>query len=416
MASGFAGHTRRALTSKLIAAAAAAALPGTVGGAPRDQPVESVKIVSALPLTGPSYGEAISVVHGIRLAIEEAGRRAGPFLVEYEAWDDATAATGDWDPEKTAELAQHAAFDPDVVVYIGHFASEATAIALPILNSQGLVVVNPTNSYPGLTKTAGALPGEPGVYYPAGVRSFVRVLPADDAQGTAGASWAKTLGAATAYVIDDAARYGRPIADAFVAACPGLGIRVLGRGSIIPGAADHRSLAATIRTANPDVVYFGGAAASAAGQLARDLRTAGAGKHLVGPDGIRNGQFLADAGAAAEGVWATSGAVSPPAFRGPQLDWKMRFETFSGASPELYALYAYEAARVALDAIARAGVKDRNLIRDAVFATRDFQGLLGRWGFDGNGDTTDTTVTVSRASRSGDTFEWVLHEVVGASA
>src|SRR5688572_28136742 len=103
MARVLARDTRRGFTSKALAAAAAAAsLPGTASAAPPIQPADSVKIVSALPLTGASYGQAISIVHGIRMAIEEAGRRAGPFFVEYEAWDDATAAAGGWDAEKTA--------------------------------------------------------------------------------------------------------------------------------------------------------------------------------------------------------------------------------------------------------------------------------------------------------------------------
>jgi branched-chain amino acid transport system substrate-binding protein len=59
----------------------------------------------------------------------------------------------------------------------------------------------------------------------------------------------------------------------------------------------------------------------------------------------------------------------------------------------VYAAYAYEATKVALDAIKRAGRKDRAAIRDAVFATRDYEGILGRWSFDANGDTTLTTIS-----------------------
>ena len=56
--------------------------------------------------------------------------------------------------------------------------------------------------------------------------------------------------------------------------------------------------------------------------------------------------------------------------------------------PESYAAYGYEAARVVLDAISRVGRADRTAIRDAILATRDFDGVLGRWSFDQNGDTT----------------------------
>jgi len=45
---------------------------------------------------------------------------------------------------------------------------------------------------------------------------------------------------------------------------------------------------------------------------------------------------------------------------------------------------------VALQAIERAGIKDRARIRDAIFATRDYDGVLGKWSFTDTGDTTLT--------------------------
>ena len=378
------------------------------------QEADTVKVVSALPLTGPSYGQSVSVVHGIRMAIEEAGRRAGPLVVEFESWDDATAATGDSDAEKVAELAHQAAGDPDVLVYIGHLTSEVTRIAVPLLNAEGLVTIGPSATAPGLTKSLGAEPGEPGVYYPALVRSYVRVIPSDDRQGAAGAGWAKVLTATTAYVIDDGATYGRTMADSFTSACAPAGIRVAGRATLDLRAADFRTLAGNVQTARPDVVYVGGVTANRIGQLLKDLRTAGYARHVIVPDGVRDAQFLAGAEASAEGVWATSVGVSPSGYRGGLLDWRARFEAFSGAEPELHALYGYEAARLALDALARAAVKDRNVVRDAVFATRDFAGLLGTWSVDANGDTTDTTMTVSRASRVGGGIEWVPYDLITA--
>ena len=46
-----------------------------------------------------------------------------------------------------------------------------------------------------------------------------------------------------------------------------------------------------------------------------------------------------------------------------------------------------------MDAIQRAGVKDRAKIRDAVMATKDYDGVLGKWSFDQNGDTTLTVMS-----------------------
>lgn len=49
--------------------------------------------------------------------------------------------------------------------------------------------------------------------------------------------------------------------------------------------------------------------------------------------------------------------------------------------------------KVALDAIARAGKKDRGAIRDAIFATKNFNGALGTWSFTDTGDTTITAMS-----------------------
>jgi hypothetical protein len=49
--------------------------------------------------------------------------------------------------------------------------------------------------------------------------------------------------------------------------------------------------------------------------------------------------------------------------------------------------------QVALAAIQRAGRKDRAAIRDAVFATQNYDGVLGAWSFDQNGDTTLTAMS-----------------------
>jgi branched-chain amino acid transport system substrate-binding protein len=71
-------------------------------------------------------------------------------------------------------------------------------------------------------------------------------------------------------------------------------------------------------------------------------------------------------------------------------------------------VYGYEAARVAIQAIATADSKDRRAISDAALAIRDFDGALGHWGFDANGDTTMRTLTVSVVKNGRFEFEEVL--------
>ena len=39
------------------------------------------------------------MVNGIKLALEQAGSKAGPHTIKYESLDDSTAQAGNWTPE-----------------------------------------------------------------------------------------------------------------------------------------------------------------------------------------------------------------------------------------------------------------------------------------------------------------------------
>jgi branched-chain amino acid transport system substrate-binding protein len=159
-------------------------------------------------------------------------------------------------------------------------------------------------------------------------------------------------------------------------------------------AQDYRALAQKIKATNPDMVYFGGITQNNAGKLWKDLRNVlGDKPMLMGPDGIAEEAFIKDAGDAAEGTYVTFGGLPPDKLSGAGADWYKRYKAKYNGEPEVYAVYGYEAAKVAIDAIGRAGKKDRAAIRDAVFATKNFQGALGTWSFDENGDTTLTTMS-----------------------
>ena len=410
--------SRRTLLKTATAVAGAVAgtsLPALASAAPAAQGAEVIKIVSSLPLTGPSYGQSISVVNAIRMAIEEAGRKSGNYIIEYEALDDATAAAAKWMAEKEAENANKALNDPDTMVYIGTMNSGAAKVSIPILNQANLVMISPANTYPGLTKPGKGEANEPDVYYPSGSRNYTRVVPADDLQGAVGANWAKKLGAKTAYVIDDTELYGKGIADVFVATAEKIGIKLVGRSGIDGKASDYRAVATNVRALKPDAVYFGGITDNNAAKVLKDLRDGGFDGSFIGPDGIFDTTFLKTAGDAAEGAYCTFGGVAVSSYEGSAKEFADNYKAAYHADPEAYAIYGYEAAKVALAAIAAAGVKDRTKIRDAVFATKDFKGILGTWGFDANGDTSVTTMSVSIAARLADgTLSWEKVEILTA--
>ncbi len=379
----------------------AAIVAATIAGAltlsaclPGGADPNTIKIVSSMPHTGASKGLTDSIANGIRMSLEDSDSRVGSFTIRYEQWDDAIPATGNWDPAKEAENANKAVNDPQVMVYIGPFNSGAAAVAIPIFCKANIAMISPVNTYPGLTKPGKGERDEPDKYYHGCMRNYTRVSQPDDVQANAGANWARDIGARKVYVLDDADLYGRGIAKEFAEQARRIGVEVVGGpDSIDPKAPDYRSLAERIRATNPDLVYFGGVTANNAARLAQDLKAAMPNVKFMGAAGVYDKAFLDGAGAAAEGALLTFGGIPASKLTGRGADFYQRYKDKYRIEPESYAANGYEAARVALGAIARVGRADRAAIRDAVFATRDFDGVLGRWSFDQNGDPTLTTVS-----------------------
>jgi len=358
----------------------------------------TVKIVSSLPMTGSSLGQAQSIVNGINQVLDETQSTAcdGKIKIEYQSLDDATAAAGKWDPAQVTANSNQAVADPSVVAVVGTFNSGAAKLAIPIYNQADIVMVSPANTYPGLTKPGLGEGQEPDVYYPSGTRNYARVVPTDDLQGKVAAIWASSLGAKTVYVLDDQELYGKGIADIFEATAQEKGLKVLGREGIDPKASDYKALMTKIKALNPDLIYFGGITQNNAGQLIKDMRNVGMTADKVkfmGPDGIYEQALVDAAGKDAEGVYATFGGVPGKELTGDGKVWYDNYKAKYNAEPEAYAAYGYESAKVIVNGINAVCKNDRAAIREAVMGTKNFQGLLGTWSFDENGDTTITTMS-----------------------
>jgi branched-chain amino acid transport system substrate-binding protein len=362
---------------------------------------QTVKIVSDLPLQGANRAQTTTMVNAIEMAIEERGGKAGSATIEYESLDDATAQAGQWDEAKCAENAQTAAQDEEIVGWIGPFNSGCAAVEIPILNEAGLGMISPANTYIGLTKPGGE-PDEPEKYYPTGERNYTRVIVADDEQGQAGALLMEEEGVESVYILDDKETYGKGLADQVQKSAEELGIQIVGREGIDGSAANYRSLMNKIAEVDPDAIYFGGIIENNAGQLIKDKVGAGMSNDdvlFIGPDGIFVDTFLSQGGNAAEGAYVTFGGLPQSELSAKGQQFVQDYESQHDDTVQPYTAYAYEAANVMLDAIEKAS-KEGEVTREAVlqhiFATEDFDGVLGTWSFDEDGDTSLTELSVQR--------------------
>ena len=183
------------------------------GGGGGEAEAKTLKLYSSLPLQGASRPQTTAMVNGIKLALEQAGNKAGDFNVTYESLDDSTAQAGSWTPEATTANARKAAQDDATAVYIGEFNSGASAVSIPILNEGGVPQISPANTAVGLTSDEpGANPGEPDKYYPTGQRHYVRIVPKDTIQGAALATLMKQDGCTSVFMTNDKEVYGAGLA------------------------------------------------------------------------------------------------------------------------------------------------------------------------------------------------------------
>jgi branched-chain amino acid transport system substrate-binding protein len=362
----------------------------------------TAKIVSDLPRQGANRAQTTTMVNAINLAIDERNGKAGDIKIEYESLDDATAQAGQWDAAKCAENAQSAAQDDQIIGWIGPFNSGCAAVEIPILNEAGLAMISPANTYTGLTKPTPDK-SEPDKYYPTGERNYARVIVTDVQQGQAGATFMADEGVKTVYILDDRETYGKGVADEFQQAAQDLGIEVLGREGIDGSAPNYRSLMNKIAAADPDAIYFGGIIENNAAQLVKDKVGAGMSNEdviFVGPDGIFVDTLITQGGNSVEGIYTSFGGIPPEKLGSAGQDFIDKYEQNYDDAVQPYTAYAYEAANVMLDAIERASkdaggdVPDRKAVIEQVFATQDYQGVLGTWSFDNDGDTSLTKLSI----------------------
>jgi ABC-type branched-subunit amino acid transport system substrate-binding protein len=295
-----------------------------------------VTVYVSLPLTGPRAVEGRDAADGARLALEEAGGKAGSIQVRARVLDDAKGKT--WDPVTVGANARQAVQDSSAAAYIGELDSEPTRASVPITNDAGLVQVSPGAGAVDLTRPAAGYSDAPDRYQPSGSPNFARTVPADDVVVDAAAEWASQLGAKTAQVSSDGSAFQNLSASEFKSA-----------------AAEHGVQAAASANARYD---------PATQRLSLGGRT-----------------------------YELSGWLDPKLL--PDKNFDSRFARRFHRKPGPPAAYGYEAMALVLHAIGDAGTDAssfRDKVRGAVFGAHRDGTVLGSYAITSDGDTTECMI------------------------
>ncbi len=377
----------------------------------------TIDLYSSLPLQGASKDQTNAMVKGIRLALEQAGGKAGSTTIKYTSLDDSTAQAGNWDPGQVAQNARKVAQDSKAGGYIGEFNSGASAISIPILNQAGVPQVSPANTYVGLTTNEpGSAKGEPDKYYPSGKRTYLRIVPRDTIQAAALLTLMKQDGCQKVAVANDKDTYGEGLARLVELQSKTVGVTLTGDVGIDKTASNYRSVAAKFKAQGADCFLFSGVTANGAVQLYKDVGSALPSAKLYGPDGNCESGFT---NPKKKGIPASLGSrfkcsvatLNLQSYPGGAQFLKAYKAKYGNESPDPYAIYGYEGMKLYIDTIKGLGDKgtDKAAVLEALFNTKDRKSALGTYSFDQNGDTSLTDYGIYKVGSDGNpTFDTAI--------
>jgi branched-chain amino acid transport system substrate-binding protein len=359
----------------------------------------AVKVGIELPMTGGEAPNGVPTANGVALALKQI--TVPGFTVTINQQDD--AVNGKHNADQGAKNMTALANDAQVLFVVGPYNSSVAQAEIPVSNAAGMMQCSPANTGVSLTK------GDAAVALrktnPTKI-AYVRVATTDDNQGAGTADIAyNTVGAKTAYVLDDTQTYGKGLAVGFTDAYTKFGGKIVGAEGVPDTTTDFSAQITKIKGLAPAIVMYGGVTTSGIGLFRKQMASAGlANIPIVGGDGISDGSaatassFLNIAGADGDAnSYSTVAAIhdipNPDKFA---ADYKAQFSTDPGA----YSAPGYACTQIFLQALKAVGtgVTDLAQLRDKVRAyvadpANKFDTALGTVGFDANGDTTQHTIS-----------------------
>lgn len=327
-----------------------------------------VKIGHAAPLTGGIAHLGKDNENGARLAVEEANKEGltidgKKIKLELVGEDDAG------DPKTGTAVAQKLV-DEHVVAVVGHLNSGVSIPASKIYSDAGIVQISPSSTNPDYTKQ--------------GFKTTYRVVATDAQQGPALANYAaKTLGAKTVAIVDDATAYGKGLADEFEKTAKADGVNVVAREATNDKATDFKAILTKIKGKKPDVIMYGGMDATG-GPFAKQAKQLGLRAKIFAGDGVCTEKLADLAGEATDNIVCSEAGASLEKMPGGAA-FKAKYEKRFGQPIQIYAPFTYDAVYIIADAMKRANSTDPAKILAAMPATK-YTGVIGTTTFDSKGD------------------------------
>jgi branched-chain amino acid transport system substrate-binding protein len=161
------------------------------------------------------------------------------------------------------------------------------------------------------------------------------------------------------------------------------------------GDKDFKAQLTAIKNANPDAIMVPGYYTEV-GLIVAQARALGITVPIFGGDGWEAPELIQIAGADALQNTYYSTHFSPQSTDPNAQKFVEAYKArYNGKVPDAMAALGYDAAMVLADAIKRAGTTDEPALRDAIAATKDYQGATGNTTLDENRDASKPAVIIT---------------------
>ena len=311
---------------------------------------------SSLTGTTATFGQ--STHRGLMMAVDEVNNAGGILgkRIRLLTEDDQSK------PEEAAMAVTKLISRDGVKAVVGEVSSSRSLAAAPICQASGIPMVSNASTNPEVTKK--------GDY-------IFRVCYIDPFQGEVMAKFVwNSLRLTKAAILKDVKNdYSVGLAQFFEETFGKLGGQVVATQAYSEGDTDFKAQLTALKAANPEVVVVPGYYTEAA-LIVKQARELNMMMPFMGGDGWDSSKLLEIGGESMNNsFFSTAYTADDP---NPVVqNFVNKFKTLYNETPDAMAALGYDAGKILFHAIGRAGSVEGTKIRDALAATKDFQGVTG---------------------------------------
>ena len=274
-----------------------------------------------------------------------------------------------------SDNARAAILDPRTIAYLGELGPGQSDDTVGITNALGVLQVSPTDNALELSQTTPAVSGGPKSYFESWStygRTFARVVPSGSEEARAQVAEMKAAGVTKLHVSDDGSDYGKAIADA------------VSSGAKTAGLALDPSVSESVNG-----YFYGARSPAAAAKFFNHIAGIAPDAKLFGPSSLNSSAFTSAISSSVKNLYVSIPGFMPKDLPAAGKAWVSKFKSARGHTPNVAAIFGYEAMSALLQVLKSEGAKANNRtdVVKAFLALRKVPSVLGTYSIDGAGNT-----------------------------